>query len=145
MGIGAAAGGGLAATPGIGVPQLTGTTAARITGDATDHTSIAANGGDVTVRAIARESVVTIDAGVAIGGANGAGGSAAVIGVNTLTEAVIGGTAGETSSTNPVVVNAFGNVLVSATYHEDDRHARYSRGGVASASAGGAGGAGAFA
>lgn len=140
LGLGAAGSGTFSAAPGIAVPVLSGTTSATITGDSTDHTLVHATG-DIGVTAVARENIVVIAVGFAVSGVLGVAGSAAVIDVNTTTEALISGATGDTSASDPVTVTADGNILVSALHDATG----YAIAGAFGIGLGGGGGAGAVA
>ena len=140
IGLGAAGAGVFAAAPGLALPILTGTTSAQITGNASQHTSVTATG-NVSVTAIARENIVVIAAGVAGAGEVAIAGSAAVIDVNTVTQAIIGGADGDTAAMNPVTVMAGGNVVVQALHIDTG----YAVAGAVGIGIGGGAGAGAVA
>ena len=134
IGVGIAGAGTFAAAPGFAAPILEGTTTAFIQGtpssSGSSYSTFVHARGDVTVKARALETILSIGSGIALSGDVGIGGSAAVVVINTTTIASISGL---------VQVSAGGNVVVSA----NDDTTSYAIGGAVGVGIGGGGGAGA--
>jgi len=134
IGAGIAGSGTFAAAPGFAAPVLNGTTTAFIQGTPSSngggYTTFVHARGDVSVKARALETILSIGAGIALSGDVGIGGSAAVVVIDTTTIASISGL---------VRVSAGGNVVVSA----NDDTTTYAIGGAVGVGLGTAGGAGA--
>ncbi|MCU0255242.1 MAG: hypothetical protein MUF60_00715, partial [Vicinamibacterales bacterium] len=105
LGIGASFAGAAAVAPAVAVPVLEGDTAARIIGGTGGANGTIVNArADVEVAATARADFISIAAGISGAGKAGIAGSAAVIVVDTLTEAAIRGGARVEAGDNVAVL-----------------------------------------